>query len=283
VTEEPAPFPAIRPRWFQRENLDAVGEEELRGLVSILDLQDQLPAVARLRDWAMAALHPAPGAVCLDVGAGTGSEVVRLASAVSPGGRAVGVEPNPGMRAEAERRARSRGSAAEFVDGDAAALPFGDREVDLVRCERVFQHLADPSAAAREIARVLRPGGRVVVLDSDWGTAVTYPGDADVVRRYTIAFWARMANPFAGRHLRAQLQGAGLRVDPDVGSAALVMPDQALASGGILRLNADLTVEEGGITRAEADRLVGDVAAAASRGEAFVSVTMFAVLARKPD
>lgn len=281
--DEDAPaIPAIAPHHFQRGHAEAVGEEQLRGLVQILDLQERLPAVRRLRDWAMAALSPSPGETCVDVGAGTGAEVLRLAAAVGPEGAVTGIEPHPGLRAEAQRRAREAGARVRFIDGDAAALPFGEGEVDVLRCERVFQHLPDPESAAREIARVLRPGGRAVVLDSDWGTAIVSPGAPEVLRRYTDAFWARLPNPFAGRHLRRQLQSAGLQVDPDVGSSALVFPDEAVAGGGILTVNANLAVDEGALTRVEADQLIEDVSSAARRGEAFVSVTMFAVLARKP-
>ncbi len=194
--DEDAPaIPAIAPHHFQRAHAEAVGEEQLRGLVQILDLQERLPAVRRLRDWAMAALSPSPGETCVDVGAGTGAEVLRLAAAVGPEGTVTGIEPHPGMRAEAQRRAHEAGAHVQFIDGDAAALPFSEGEVDVLRCERVFQHLPDPQSAAREIARVLRPGGRAVVLDSDWGTAIISPGAPEVLQRYTDAFWARLPNP----------------------------------------------------------------------------------------
>ena len=102
--DEDAPaIPDIAPHHFQREHAEAVGEEQLRGLVQILDLQERLPAVRRLRDWAMATLSPSPGETCVDVGAGTGAEVLRLAAAVGPEGTVTGIEPHLGMRAEAHR------------------------------------------------------------------------------------------------------------------------------------------------------------------------------------
>src|SRR6478735_589297 len=250
-------------------------------LVAILDAQEQQPAVRRLRDWAFEALAPQPGESVVDVGAGTGTELRRLAEAVAPDGRAVGIEPNPGLREEASRRAALTGSAATLMDGDAADLPFADGAVHVLRCERVFQHLPDPQAAAHEFARALAPDGRVAVLDSDWGTVISHPGDPDLVRRYAEANWRRMANPFAARNLPNQLRVAGLVVDDDIGSAALVMPPRVLLGSGLIHRNADAAVEEGALSREEADQFLAGAMAAASAGTAFFSVTMFGVVARK--
>lgn len=268
------------PTSFQKDHVVEEPDRELASLVYVLDLQEQLGNVQRLRDWTLAALAPQPGETAVDVGCGTGAEVRRMAGLVGASGRAVGVEPHPGLRAEATSRA-SGVESAEFVDGDAMSLPFPDASVDVLRCERVWQHLHDPEGAAREVARVLSPGGRTVIVDSDWGSAVATPGDPDVMRRHLEASWRRAANPFAGRHLRSQLSAAGLAVDPDIGSAAVVFPDEALRQPDVIRTNAELAVEEGALTAAEAERLVADFVDAAGRSEAFLAVTMFAVLARR--
>lgn len=265
---------------FQTDHVVQDAERELAQLVFVLDFQEQQPSVVRLRDWALAALAPQLGEVAVDVGCGTGAEVRRLAGLVGPAGRSVGIEPHPGLRATATERAA--GTTAEFVDGDAVHLPFDDASVDVLRCERVFQHLADPQAAADEVARVLRPGGRAVIVDSDWATAITHPGDPDVVDRYRRSSWTRIANPFSGRLLRTQLQRAGLSVDPDIGSQALVFPDEMTSNPVIIRTNAGEAVKEGVMTEGEAEQLARDVSLAATRGEAFLAVTMYAVVGRKP-
>ncbi|MGO4661145.1 methyltransferase domain-containing protein [Terrabacter sp. 2TAF16] len=277
----PPEEPGAAPNMFTRERIGEGGAARVATLVALLDAQEQQPAVRRLRAWAFEALAPEPGESVVDVGAGLGTELRRLAEAVAPNGRAVGVEPNPGLREEASRRAALLGSAATFIDGDAADLPFADGAVHVLRCERVFQHLADPQAAAHELARVLAPGGRAAVLDSDWGTVISHPGDPDLVRRYAEANWRRMPNPFAARHLPNQLRAAGLLVDHDIGSAALIMPPRALLGSGVVHRNADAAVQEGALTREEADRLLADVMAAARAGTAFFSVTMFGVIGRK--
>ncbi|NUK13646.1 methyltransferase domain-containing protein, partial [Streptomyces lunaelactis] len=121
---------------FHSDNFDDSHTDELVGL---LDVQALSAGVRRLREWAHLGVAARPGERALDMGAGTGSVTQMLAAAVAPDGEVIGVEPNPGLRSVAERRAAEAGSAARFVDGDALALPMGDAEADVVWCERVFQ------------------------------------------------------------------------------------------------------------------------------------------------
>ena len=79
-----------------------------------------------------------------------------------------------------------------------------------------------------------------------------------------------------------QLLSAGLEVDPDIGSSALVMPDDAVRGGGMMAMAAADAVASGAVTRAELDAVVDDLNAAVDRGDAFVSVTMFAAIGRRP-
>lgn len=271
------PLAALTPTSFHRGNVAADAAADTAGQVFVLDMQESLPGVVRLRDWAMAALAPQPGETAVDVGSGTGAEIRRLAAAVGEAGRAIGVEPHAGLRAVAIER--SAGTGATFVDAEATDLPFGDATVDVIRCERVFQHLTDPAGAVREFARVLRPGGRVVVIDSDWGSAVQTPGDPDVVRRLSDFRDGQSPNPQAGRHLPGQYVAAGLAVDPDIAATAVIPP-----AGALLVLVQKMLVEAvaaGVVTQAEADTLLADLRAAQDTGSVFMAVTMFAVLGRR--
>jgi ubiquinone/menaquinone biosynthesis C-methylase UbiE len=71
-----------------------------------------------------------------------------------------------------------------FVDGLARAMPFDDSSVDLVWREHVLQHLTDTQAAIDEIGRVLRPGGRAVLLESDYGTRIVSDLDPDLAAAF---------------------------------------------------------------------------------------------------
>lgn len=221
------------------------------------------------------------GATAIDVGSGTGHDVQLLAELVGPSGRAVGVEPNPRMRELAAERAAEAGSSAVFVDGDAQDLPFDDASIDVVRCERVFQHLDEPVRAAAEVARVLRPAGRAAIIDSDWGSAIMHPGDPDVVRRVQSHQWAGWANPLSGRRLPQLLHESGLVLDPDIGSQAVILPQEVAARAPMIA-QSTAAVAEGVITAEERATLLDDLARAGAEGWAMVSVTMYAVVARKP-
>ena len=129
---------------------------------------------------------------------------------------------------------------------------------------------------------MLKPGGRVVIIDSDWATNVVHPGDPEVLARYRTFSHTQWPNPYSGRFLRGQLLAAGLEVDPDIGSSALVLPDEALHGGGMMAMTAPAAIASGAVTADEVADLIAGIDAAAQRGDAFVSVTMFAVLGRRP-
>ncbi|WP_054056046.1 methyltransferase domain-containing protein [Alloactinosynnema sp. L-07] len=259
---------------------EQINPGDLARLVDVLDRQAALPGIVRLRSWAMLALAPRPGEHALDVGSGTGSEVQAFAAVVGSAGDAVGVEPNPWMRAVAEERASEHASSARFIEGNAYELPFPDATFDVVRCERVFQHLADPERAAVEIARVLKPGGRAVVIDSDWATAIMHPGDPEVLSALSGSMLAATPNPYSGRRLAGQLTRAGLKVT-DIGSQALLQESDATGDGSFLRVMAAMAVARGVITEDQSTALVDELAVAAEVGDFHMSVTMFAVLAHK--
>ncbi len=103
----------------------------------------------------------------LDVGCGPGLDLVELGR-----GTAVGVDASLAMCLTARARAGPCVAA-----GDGSALPFADESFGGVRADRVLQHLAHPVACLREMARVCRPGGRLVIADPDQETLViSVPG-----------------------------------------------------------------------------------------------------------
>ncbi|WP_344214664.1 methyltransferase domain-containing protein [Kribbella sancticallisti] len=244
-------------------------------LATILDLIASKPAVQHLKAWVLAALAPAEGESALDVGSGTGEDLVELTKRVGPSGRAVGVEPSPGLRAESVRRAEG----IEVVDGDALSLPFDDASFDAVRCERVLQHISEPGKAVSEMARVLRPGGRIALVDTDWATAIVYPADPEVLSRIFAFLLAETANPYSGRTLRALLADAGLTTVDE--TAATWLEPQSGAAQGYLTMMATTCAALGVITAPEAEAFQQGLAEAAARGSFHMSLTMYAVAATK--
>jgi SAM-dependent methyltransferase len=109
-------------------------------------------------------LRVEPGERLLDAGCGEGRHCF---GALEQGARVVGLDlDRDALRAAAgglRRRARERGSLGAMIQGNTFQLPFADATFDKVICSEVMEHVHDYRAAARELARVTRPGGRLAI------------------------------------------------------------------------------------------------------------------------
>lgn len=125
------------------------------------DLTNDVLSLGQTRTWRRAvtrALDLAPGQRVLDLAAGTGTSTAPMARA---GARAVACDFSPGMLAEGRRRQPD----LPFVAGDATRLPFADATFDAVTISFGLRNVVDPDAGLREMLRVTRPGGRLVVCE----------------------------------------------------------------------------------------------------------------------
>jgi len=138
----------------------------------------------------------------LDVGCGPGFVAEALGDVV-PGLVVYGVDLDPGVVPRGGR----------FATGRAGALPVADGAFDAAYARLVLRHVPDPAEAASEMRRAVRPGGRVLVADSDDGTLVLDPmppGFAGVLAARQEGFRRRGADPEIGRKLPGVLARAGL-------------------------------------------------------------------------
>jgi ubiquinone/menaquinone biosynthesis C-methylase UbiE len=115
-----------------------------------------------VRRAAIAAAAVTPGSVVADVGTGTG---FLAEAALDAGAQVIGIDNSDGMLAEVSNRFTGR--RFEARRGDTDALPIENGAVDAVVANMVLHHAPDPQAAIREMARVLKPGGRLVITDAD--------------------------------------------------------------------------------------------------------------------
>jgi arsenite methyltransferase len=154
----------------------------------------------------VAVLDPQPGETVLDLGSGAGIDVFLAARAVGPTGHVIGVDMTPDMLAQARRNAANLGFAhVEFREGRLEALPVDDASVDAVTSNCVINLVPDKSAVFREVARVLRPGGRLVVSDIVLDAPLPAPVAADV-----LAYVGCVAGAMLRQSYFALLADAGL-------------------------------------------------------------------------
>jgi ubiquinone/menaquinone biosynthesis C-methylase UbiE len=115
-----------------------------------------------VRNAAIAAADIKPSSIVADVGVGTG---FLAAGALAKGARVIGIDSSESMLAEARRRFAEQDFEARA--GEIDSLPLMTGEVDIVLANMVLHHAPDPPRAIREMSRVLKPGGRLVITDAD--------------------------------------------------------------------------------------------------------------------
>jgi SAM-dependent methyltransferase len=225
-------------------------------------------------------MRVAPGATVLDVGCGPATDTLALAGLVGPGGFVHGIDRDAEMVAEAERRAADAGltGRVEHRTGDAYALPWDDATFDAVRCERLFLHLDRPERATAEMVRVTKPGGRVVLMDTDWGTRSVDTAEVELERRVARVLAERcMANGYSGRRLWGLMKEAAVR-DLTVDLVPLHVDSYAFWSLlSRMELAFDEAVRAGVMTSDEVRRLDDAFRAKDAAGTFFASTTVVLV------
>jgi len=269
------------PEGLSRSSFAHVDEQaHQRELAAALDYWGSLPSLQKMRAAMVAELSPIAGDVICDIGCGTGSELVHLARMVGSGGQSIGIDPSATMIDATRDRALQAGVAVELRVADGRNTGLASGGCDSVRIERVVQHVGDVEGFLAEAMRISRPGGRIVVADTDWGSLMISSGDRDLVRRFKVAMeTGPMAEPWAGRILHGAMLDAGLREVRSQMFAIEAGPGVTAAFAPIL----DRFVGARLATRVEVDELTTAVDAALDRGEPAFAFTMFVTSGRVPD
>lgn len=162
---------------------------------------------------------PADARRIVDIGCGDGFYVDLLARRAAPSGLVVGVDVNPALLAIARESTTRRLCDTEFVVGDLDRLPFAPSETfDFAWCAQSLYSFPEPEAAVRAIARTVRPGGIVAVLENDTlhQLLLPWPGDVELLLRSAelLEFAAESPRPekfYIGRRLPNVMATAGVQ------------------------------------------------------------------------
>jgi demethylmenaquinone methyltransferase/2-methoxy-6-polyprenyl-1,4-benzoquinol methylase len=137
-------------------------------IAGVYDLMNSAMTAGLHHQWRERAVDRAevgPGSDALDICCGTGDLALALRRRIGPDGRVVGSDFSEPMLELARRKSGEEGLPVEFGWADALELPYGDQSFDALTIGFGARNLADLDRGLAEMARVLRPGGRVVILE----------------------------------------------------------------------------------------------------------------------
>jgi ubiquinone/menaquinone biosynthesis C-methylase UbiE len=246
--------------------------------IKMMDRVQDAPDVQSARTELLERLDLRPGHTVLDLGCGPGDHTREVAALVAPDGRAVGVDFSASMIDEATRRQEASPVPATFEQGDAQKLHFPTGTFDACRTERMLCHIPDCEIALREMVRVVRPGGRVGILDVDMAGFLIDCSDLATSAAFVTAMADAMQHPWIGRTLRRRMAEIGL-VDIDVRprllevTYAMVEPMIAMNSGLIRAAGVADEVLEAWRRELEYANLAGMF---------YMGMTVFSAVGRKP-
>lgn len=255
------------------------GTQDPSFFVRFLDKANALPSMQASKPVILDALRLRGGKLVLDVGCGTGADVVEIARRVGPDGRVTGIDVSETMVAEAHRRTAGTSLPVEFEVGDAQALRFTDGTFDACRAERVLMHVPDAERALAELVRVTKPGGRVAVFDVDHDTWAVDSPYRDLTRTIFRSFCDGVRHGWIGRQLPRLLRTHGLvdvttALHPMFGNYELL---ELIFAGHITQAQ-----KEGLLNPEEVQRWREDLTEAHHAGRFLLAATAFIVAGTKP-
>ena len=249
-----------------------------------IEVMYMTPDVVGQRARVIDMLCPRPGEHILDIGVGPGLLAHDLARMVGETGRLVGLDPAPAML----KMARTRLAAmpyAECVEGDASKLAFPDASFHAAVSTQVYEYVSALPQALDELHRVLKPGGRVLILDTDWRSIVWHSSDAKRMERVLGVWDDHLSNPHLPATLGSALRRAGFTV-ARVEIVPMLSPHWQPVSyaAGIMRSIRSFVAancERHGLSRDDVQAWYDDQLRLAERGEFFLSLNRYAFIATR--
>jgi arsenite methyltransferase len=180
-------------------------EESSRRLVAAYLTPDVVAQRRSVRGW----LELGPGERVLDVGVGPGFLAAEMAGEVGADGMVAGIDISESMLA----LAKERGAAVDLRAGSAGSIPYPDASFDVAVSTQVLEYVADIPAALAELHRVVRPSGRILILDTDWDSIVWRSGNDARMAAVLAAWEGHLADPRLPRRLLGELRCAGFTPD----------------------------------------------------------------------
>lgn len=240
------------------------------------------PDVVEQRLRTLRAMHLRPGERVLDIGCGPGLLAQDIAATVGAEGGVVGIDVSEPMTSIARDRCREL-PWASFEIADAAALPFADSSFDVGVSTQVYEYVPDVATALAELFRVLRPGGRAVIIDTDYDSWVLHTSHPERFARIRAAWNDHFVHPGLPRVLIAELRNAGFEV---LAQDVIVMLNTEYQphtySYGMVQFITDFAARHDSVGPEEAAAWKADLEQLGERGEYFFSLNRYLFVAQRP-
>jgi ubiquinone/menaquinone biosynthesis C-methylase UbiE len=238
------------------------------------------PDIVRQREVTLIQLQLKPGESVIDIGSGPGFLCESMATQVGPSGRVHGIDISEHLVQGAQRR--NSKAHLTYKVGNATALDAQDGVFDVAVSTQVFEYVADCDRAIAEMHRVLKPGGRGIVVATDWDGVVWRSSDRARMRTMLDVWEAHCADPRLPRSLGPRLRAAGLEVSEVAGHPIInTRLGEETYSQGIMQLIGAFVRRQKSPIAMQVDDWLADLAALDVRGEYFFSLTRFMFLVRK--
>lgn len=240
------------------------------------------PDVAAQRFETLKALELRQDERVIDIGAGPGLLAHDMAEAVGQNGRVCGIDISEDMLAIASTRCAYQ-DWTEFRKADAAALPYPDDTFDAAVSTQVYEYVADIPAALKELWRVMRPGGRAAIIDTDYDSLVIHTEDPRRMERMLRAWDEHFLHPGLPRTLSRQLRDAGFTVRRR-DAIPMFNPEYHDNTYGkkLLGMMASFAAARKLVSREEAEAWLAEFGELGKRGEFFFSLNRYLFVVNKP-
>jgi ubiquinone/menaquinone biosynthesis C-methylase UbiE len=267
--------------------LGELDEPTVRDIADILEVRGRHPQQVDMRAAYLGALGDVSGQRVLEVGCGTGVVGRDIAQRVGRTGSVTGIDPTVAFIEVAERlRIEARLDNAAFSVHDGKSLPFENGSFDLAAAVTVLCHLPERESVLREMVRVTRPGGTVLIVDGEYEANQVEHSDRQMTQRIVDAWHANaIDDPRLMRRIVPFIEAAGLRLASLRGHVHLEAGHVDEATSFIWQwclFAARLATEAGAIDAVQSEAWVEQLRAMNRRAELFGTVTYVSVIAHRP-